>query len=131
MHCADKSVDNLVYVCDRVNDRLQVFTPDGKFVKEQFYREGDARLRLGWDIAFSKDPQQKYLSMADGMNQRINVIDRQSLRGGDELRRRRPAGRDSSSASTALPSTRRATCIRLKHGKASASRSSSTGGLRR
>jgi len=79
VHCADKSVDNLVYVCDRVNDRLQVFTPDGKFVKEAFFEKETTGSGSVWDIAFSKDPQQKYIFMADGMNQRINVIERQSL----------------------------------------------------
>ncbi|MBS1816726.1 MAG: hypothetical protein JSU08_02245 [Acidobacteria bacterium] len=79
VHCADKSVDNLIYVCDRVNDRLQVFRPDGTFVKEQFYEKETLGSGSVWDIAFSKDPQQKYLFLADGMNQRISVIDRQSL----------------------------------------------------
>lgn len=79
VHCADKSVDNLVYVCDRVNDRLQVFTPEGKFVKEMFYEKETLGSGSVWDIAFSKDPQQKYIFMADGMNQRVYVIDRQSL----------------------------------------------------
>ena len=32
-----------------------------------------------WDIAFSKDPQQKYIFLADGKNERIYVMDRQSL----------------------------------------------------
>ena len=32
-----------------------------------------------WDIAFSKDPQQKYMYLADGKNERIYVMDRQSL----------------------------------------------------
>ena len=35
VHCAELSNDNLLYVCDRVNDRIQVFTPEGKFVKEK------------------------------------------------------------------------------------------------
>ncbi len=47
VHCADLSVDGLVYVCDRVNDRMQVFTKDGKFVKEAVVPEGLARRRLG------------------------------------------------------------------------------------
>jgi DNA-binding beta-propeller fold protein YncE len=79
VHCADLSRDGFVYVCDRVNDRLQVFTKEGKFVKEQFI----ARESLGegsvWDIAFSKDAQQKYIYLADGRNQKIYVLDRQSL----------------------------------------------------
>src|SRR5881392_1253020 len=37
VHCSDVSNDGLVYVCDRQNDRLQVFTKDGKFIKEQWY----------------------------------------------------------------------------------------------
>jgi hypothetical protein len=79
VHCADLSVDNFVYVCDRLNDRLQVFTKDGKFVKEQFYDKETLGSGSTWDIAFSKDPQQKYIFMADGMNQRIDVIERESL----------------------------------------------------
>src|SRR6476646_2042621 len=58
VHCAKISVDRLVYVCDRPNDRMQVFTEDGKFVKEVFIKKktlGDGSV---WDIAFSKDPQQ-------------------------------------------------------------------------
>ena len=47
VHCAMLSVDRLVYVCDRPNDRIQVFTEDGKFVKEVVHQEEDARRRLG------------------------------------------------------------------------------------
>ena len=32
-----------------------------------------------WDIAFSKDPQQKYIYLADGRNQKVYIIERQSL----------------------------------------------------
>ena len=46
VHCADLSIDGFVYVCDRINDRIQVFTNDGKFVKESVHREGLARRRL-------------------------------------------------------------------------------------
>ena len=79
VHCADLSVDGLVYVCDRVNDRMQVFTKDGKFVKEQQYQKDSLGDGSVWDIAFSKDPQQKYLFMSDGRNSKIRIIDRQSL----------------------------------------------------
>src|ERR1051325_6859597 len=79
VHCAVPSNDGFVYVCDRPNDRLQVFTKDGKFVKEKVYYPktlGDGSV---WDVAFSRDPQQKYMYMADGKNERVYVIDRQSL----------------------------------------------------
>lgn len=79
VHCADPSNDGLVYVCDRVNNRLQVFRKDGSFVTESrvFPRTlGDGSV---WDIAFSRDPEQRYLYMADGRNERIYVLDRKSL----------------------------------------------------
>ena len=34
MHCAMLSNDGLVYTCDRPNDRVQVFTKEGKFVAQ-------------------------------------------------------------------------------------------------
>jgi hypothetical protein len=79
VHCADLSVDRLLYVCDRANDRLQVFKPDGTFVKEMFYEKRTLGSGSVWDIAFSKDPQQKYIYLADGENDRVHIIDRDSL----------------------------------------------------
>jgi len=79
VHCAEPTNDGMVYVCDRPNNRIQVFTKDGTFVKEAFY----ARSTLGdgsvWDIAFSRDPEQKYMYMADGKNMLVYVIERESL----------------------------------------------------
>jgi hypothetical protein len=79
VHCADVSNDNLVYVCDRQANRLQVFTRDGKFVKEQWYARRSLREGAVWDIAFSKDPQQRYIFMADGRNQKVRIIVRETL----------------------------------------------------
>jgi DNA-binding beta-propeller fold protein YncE len=79
VHCADLANDGLLYVCDRVNNRLQVFQKDGKFVKEAFI----ARRSLGegavWDIAFSKDPQQTYIYLADGRNMKVHILRRDTL----------------------------------------------------
>jgi DNA-binding beta-propeller fold protein YncE len=79
VHCAELSNDGFVYVCDRPNDRVQVFTSEGKFVKE--VRVAPKTLGDGstWDIAFSKDPQQKYMYLADGKNERVYIMDRASL----------------------------------------------------
>jgi len=79
VHCAELAKDGLVYVCDRVNDRIQVFKKDGTFVKEVFIAKrtlGDGSV---WDIAFSKDPQQKYIYLADGANEKVYVMQRDSL----------------------------------------------------
>jgi len=79
VHCADPSVDGLVYVCDRPNDRLQVFRKDGSFVKELRIAPNTLGDGSVWDVAFSRDPQQKYMYLADGKNERVYVMDRQSL----------------------------------------------------
>jgi DNA-binding beta-propeller fold protein YncE len=79
VHCAEPSNDGNVYVCDRVNDRIQVFTKDGKFVKEQRIAPKTLGDGSTWDIAFSRDPQQKYIYLADGANEKVYIIDRQSL----------------------------------------------------
>jgi len=79
VHCAMVSKDGFVYVCDRPNDRLQVFTKDGKFVKEKQYFPETLADGSVWDLAFSTDPQQKFIYVADGKNDHIYVIDRQSL----------------------------------------------------
>jgi DNA-binding beta-propeller fold protein YncE len=79
VHCAELSNDRLLYVCDRVNDRIQVFKADGTFVKETFINKETRGSGSVWDIAFSKDPQQKYIYLADGENDRVHILDRESL----------------------------------------------------
>ncbi len=79
VHCAEPSADGFVYVCDRANDRIQVFRKDGTFVNELMVApesRGDGSV---WDIAFSKDPGQAYIYLADGLNERIYVIHRESM----------------------------------------------------
>jgi DNA-binding beta-propeller fold protein YncE len=77
--CAQRSNDGLVYVCDRGNDRVQVFRENGTFVKEKSLAPTTLGVGSAWDAAFSRDPAQRYLYVADGMNARIYVLDRQSL----------------------------------------------------
>jgi DNA-binding beta-propeller fold protein YncE len=79
VHCADLSNDGLVYVCDRQNNRLQVFQKDGTFVKEAFVAKKSLSEGAVWDVAFSKDPAQTYLYLADGRNMKIRVLRRDTL----------------------------------------------------
>ena len=79
VHCADLSRDGLVYVCDRQNDRLQVFRKDGTFVKEVFLSRRSLADGSVWDVAFSTDPAQTFLYVADGRNMRIRVLKRDTL----------------------------------------------------
>jgi DNA-binding beta-propeller fold protein YncE len=73
------SNDGMVYVCDRPNDRVQIFTTAGKFVKEVLVAKDTRADGSVWDIAFSKDPPQRFLYMADGVNEHVRVFDRQSM----------------------------------------------------
>ena len=79
VHCVALSNDNLLYVCDRVNDRIQVFKPDGTFVKEYFYEKNTLAAGSVWEIAFSKDPEQKYIYMTDGENSKVNILLRETM----------------------------------------------------
>jgi DNA-binding beta-propeller fold protein YncE len=79
VHCADMSRDGQVYVCDRQNNRLQVFTKEGKFVKEAFFAKNSLSEGSVWDVAFSRDPQQTYIFLADGRNMKIRVLRRDTL----------------------------------------------------
>ncbi len=90
----DFANDGLVYVCDRKNDRIQVFKKDGTFVKETFISPTTLGEGSVWDVAFSSDPQQRLLYVADGQDQRVFVLDRATLATVVDLRQRRPlAGR--------------------------------------
>ena len=79
VHCAIVSNDGLVYVCDRVNDRIQVFHKDGTFVKEVFIDPKTFRSGSVWDMTFSRDPQQTYIYAANGVDEKINILLRSSL----------------------------------------------------
>jgi hypothetical protein len=79
VHCADLSNDGLVYVCDCPTNRIQVFKKDGTFVKEAFFAKNSLGDGAVFDLAFSKDPAQTYLYMADGNNMKIRILRRDTL----------------------------------------------------
>ncbi len=74
------SNDGMVYVCD-THERSHSGLQEGRLVREGKDRSRPTTLGSGsvWDIAFSRDPQQKYLYVADGMNMKVHILDRQSL----------------------------------------------------
>jgi DNA-binding beta-propeller fold protein YncE len=79
VHCAEPAEDGLVYVCDRANDRIQVFRTDGSFVMEKRIAPKTLGDGSTWDIAFSRDPQQKFLYVADGKNMKVYILLRETL----------------------------------------------------
>jgi len=79
VHCAEPSADGLIYVCDRGADRIQVFRPDGTFVKEAQIAPMTTGAGATWDIAFSRDDDQEFIYVADGSNMVVHIVDRDSL----------------------------------------------------
>jgi len=89
--CIEIGKDNMVYVCDRSSDRIQVFQKDGKFVKEAMVSKNTLGVvvtgQFGvvssqgsvWDIAFSNDPQQRYVFVADGQDKKIIVLQKDTM----------------------------------------------------
>jgi DNA-binding beta-propeller fold protein YncE len=78
VHCVRLARDGLVYVCDRANDRIQVFQRDGTFVKELQVEPQTLQNGSVWDLVLSEDPAQRYIFVADGANMAIMTLDRQS-----------------------------------------------------
>ncbi|MEZ5354201.1 MAG: hypothetical protein R2762_16310 [Bryobacteraceae bacterium] len=80
VHAVALANDGLLYVCDRTNDRIQVFKTDGTFVKEAWVEKDTLGDGSTFDVALSRDPGQKYLYVADGSNMKVHVLDRDSLK---------------------------------------------------
>ncbi|MDB5629529.1 MAG: hypothetical protein JWQ51_1869, partial [Tardiphaga sp.] len=80
VHCVKIANDGLVYVCDRINNRIQVFKKDGSFVKEWFFEKNTLGNGAVWDLAVWPDPKQTWLLSADGENNEIRVLNREDGR---------------------------------------------------
>jgi DNA-binding beta-propeller fold protein YncE len=71
VHAIRVARDGNVYVADRENRRVQMFSSDGKFIKQ--LTKGDATFAL--DLAFSPDQQMLYVGYGKG----IAVVDPKTL----------------------------------------------------
>ena len=80
VHAVLVTNDDLVYVADRSNNRLQVFTLDGKLIKEVFISRNTLQ-NEGTVHAFavSPDKAQRFLYVVDGSNKAIRVLNRKTL----------------------------------------------------
>jgi DNA-binding beta-propeller fold protein YncE len=79
VHGIKVSDDGLVYVNDRLNNRVQVFTVDGTFQREVFIERKTQLLGTSFNAAFSPDRAQRWLFVGDAGNGRIHIFDRQTL----------------------------------------------------
>ncbi|MCX6627204.1 MAG: hypothetical protein NTW28_06200 [Candidatus Solibacter sp.] len=71
--------DGMLYVCDRINNRIQAFKTDGTYVKEVIIEKNTLGDGAAFDVALSRDPQQKFIYLADGSNMKIHVLQRDTL----------------------------------------------------
>jgi DNA-binding beta-propeller fold protein YncE len=77
--CVTLAKDGMVYVCDRQNNRIQVFTKAGKFVKDTVVSKTTLGNGAVWDVALSSDAAQRYLFVADGTDQKVFILQRDTL----------------------------------------------------
>jgi hypothetical protein len=75
VHCIALSKDGLVYVCDRTNNRVQVFQRDGTFVRQYVFNPDTKGSGSTWNLAFSPlDKKQKYVVLLDGTNNLMESV---------------------------------------------------------
>lgn len=77
--CVKVAKDGTVYVCDRANNRVQAFDKNGTFLKMGVVAKDTRGTGSVWDVAFSSDPQQRYLYVADGHDQKVFILRRDTL----------------------------------------------------
>ncbi|WP_375465597.1 hypothetical protein [uncultured Methylobacterium sp.] len=74
VHCVKIARDGLVYVCDRTNDRIQVFAKDGTFVREFFVARNTRANGSVWELALWPDAAETFLLNADGANNEVRTL---------------------------------------------------------
>lgn len=78
-HCVRRSGDGLLYVCDRPNNRIQVFLGDGTYVRE-FFIDPPTLSGPVADVVLSRDVGERYIFAADGSNSEVNILLREDGR---------------------------------------------------
>ena len=128
VHAVRISHDGLVYVCDRTNDRIQVFQKDGTFVQRSVHRETTLGSGSVWDIALLERSRPALPDRAR-RHESTGVDPAARHARGRRASSAAPAtGRASSTARTTSPPIQRATSTSPRRTKGSACRSSSTKG---
>ncbi len=100
VHGVKVSNDGLVYVADRNNQRIQVFTLEGQYIKQAFVNRNEsadpspAGGRTVSGIAFSADDRQRFIYVADYSNSHVTIVERDTLKVVDSFGTRSPRPRD-------------------------------------
>ena len=78
VHGAKVSNDGMVYVADRANRRIQVFSIDGKYLTQGFVNRASSNNSCG-TVAFSPDKAQQFIYCPDFNKGEIAIVDRKTL----------------------------------------------------
>ena len=78
VHCLAMSNDDLLYVCDRANNRIQVFQKDGTFVQEAVIATSRGFVAVH-AIGLSPEADQRFLYVGDGANKKVWILRRETL----------------------------------------------------
>ena len=79
VHDVAIATDELVYVADRTNNRVQVFQKDGEFVTEAFVRPETLGSGSVSGVTLSEDADQRWLFIPDGTNNVVWILERTTL----------------------------------------------------
>ncbi|MGE3277668.1 MAG: hypothetical protein AB7O67_21340 [Vicinamibacterales bacterium] len=79
VHGITGSKDGLIYVADRRNNRVQVFKQDGTFVAEKIVAPKTLASGSAFVPVLSRDPEEKWLYLADGTNHKVWIMRRSDL----------------------------------------------------
>jgi DNA-binding beta-propeller fold protein YncE len=77
--CVKRAKDGTVYVCDRGNNKVEAFDKTGKLLKQAVVSANTKGSGSVWDVALSRDPQQQFLYVADGHDQKVFILRRDTL----------------------------------------------------
>ena len=78
VHCVRLSREGLLYVCDRINNRVQIFRKNGAFVAEAFFERNTRLNGSVSELVFSPDPGERFIYMVDGVNNEMRIVERTS-----------------------------------------------------
>ena len=76
VHCIRMSKDGLIYVCDRGNNRIQVFQKDGTFVKEIPVLKDTIPTGTTGSVMLWPDAAQTYFLTSDDPNAHFHLVNR-------------------------------------------------------
>ncbi len=68
----------MAYLCDRENNSIPVLRKSGGFVREFFLARDTRLIGSVWDMVLSTDPNQTCVYVADGGNNQVHVLLRET-----------------------------------------------------